>query len=151
MKLIANKRFLAVLIFASLIIAAIPVLAMASPSEPENSPTLADYQAIIDDINAEFGTDFHFFTPEEIAELNLPIISINELGTLAEYESELRNEAEAVVAETEAAEIASALAAQQPGIHRGPTPMSREPIIENGEIIGDNYFMNSVSLRTSAS
>jgi len=83
------KRTLTPLLLLVLVFGTMPAVAFAQDSR-KKEPTLSDYQAILDACNAEFGTDAAFTTPEQRRDLGEPPFDIRELGTLEEFEAEVR-------------------------------------------------------------
>jgi hypothetical protein len=99
---------------------------------------LAPYQAVMDEINQEYGLNFWFITPEESRELNLPLTRVENLGTVEEYEAGLRAEAENVARQNAYAEAAAARAASQPGRHYVNPEVIIETIVD-GDKIGTRF------------
>jgi hypothetical protein len=130
-------KILSLFIIVCLTFMTAPSLALASEQTKAEGPSIEDYQVIIDKLNAEYDTDFHFFTEKEIAELGLPEVDINKLGTLEEYESLLRSELEEVVRSNAYAERMTALAEKNAVAKTGVMKMQRVPIVENGKVIGE--------------
>jgi hypothetical protein len=71
---------------------------VSAASIPDQSKSLAAYQAVMDKINTEYGTDYHFPSADELAKANLSNPTTFDKSTISvkKFEDELRQSAEAL-------------------------------------------------------
>ena len=110
---------------------------------------LSEYQAVIDKLNAEYGTDMRFITLREHSDFGIPLPDPRHLGTVEEFERKIRTEIPEELARSAEAEKASKNAALKPGIHSGT--LKTTPIIENGKVVGSYWSPSAVVPRSHMS
>jgi len=99
---------------------------------------LSEYLAIVDRVNAEYGTDFKFVTEEESQRHGIPMPSPSHLGSPAEFEKNLRAEmAEASCLNAEAERLSRIASMNAIDSAEGCFDGVMEPLYdENGEVVG---------------
>ncbi|MCL2632853.1 MAG: hypothetical protein FWD45_07235 [Coriobacteriia bacterium] len=138
--MIRNIRFTRLLLVTVFIIGMFPTTAFASNTGERYGSDLSEYQAILDKLNAEYGTDCRFVSQDDIDRygyLGIRLPRVEDMGTLSEFEEFHRIELAAAEqrrkeAEEFYAEFADDILSGECG--------SAEPILnDDGEVIGYGY------------
>ncbi|MDR3136936.1 MAG: hypothetical protein LBU07_05980 [Coriobacteriales bacterium] len=145
MNMAIKRRILSGLIVSSLVAVMLPVQAMASSSQITGTESLAPYQAILDSVNAQYGTDIHLITTQESLLTGIPVPTASSLGALGEFEAEIIALAEFSSATNAATQQATA-AAQARAVGNATTTVTLDPIYEDGEVIGMGW--SALALQT---
>jgi hypothetical protein len=105
-----------------------------SIGEDSTLPELWEYQEVIDCVNAELGSDFAFVTAEESELYDIPMPDPEHLGSLEDFEANIRDQ----ITTTQAwnAEAAAATASAQAEASVTVTTVAYPIFDENGKYIG---------------
>jgi hypothetical protein len=132
-----SKKIVIILLITILSFGLVSSYGYAEERGIERADELSEYQNIIDQVNIEYGTDIRFLTAQESKAFGIPLPTPKTLGTLSQFEKNLRAETSAEVIRSREAEQATRDVTTQSGFHSDLIPMT--PIFENGKIVGSRW------------